>query len=142
MPTHVFNEAKEDILAAYLAAIDARIALLMTNTTADTENDGIVNVDDITTLDELDSGASYMRKPLASGAVTKDDANDRANLDFDDVTWTALAPGTRSIAGVLLYDHVTNDADSKVIAWLEFATPKTPDGSDFTLNIADLLRLS
>lgn len=142
MPTFVYNEGKERILALALANMASpRLALLMTNTTADTQNDGISFVGNITTLDEFD-GAGYTRKTLASGTVTKDDANDRANLDFADVTWTGLGAGTRSIQGVLLYDHVTNDADSIPVAWLEFATPKTPDGSDFTLAIADLLRLS
>ena len=139
MPTKVFNSAKNAILTAYLAGADLRLALLMTNTTADTENDGIVNVDDITTLDEFD-GANYTRKALASEAVATDDANDRAGLDAADVTWTALGAGTRSIAGVLVYDHNTSDADSPVGWWLEFSSAKTPDGSDFTLSIADLLR--
>ena len=134
MATHVFNEAKRAILAGEidLNAHDIRIALLMTNTTADTENDGIVNVDDFTTLDEFD-GANYVRKALTTEAVNKDDANDRAEFDADDVTWTALGAGTRSIAGILVFKFVTADTDNVPIAWLEFSSVKTPDGSDFTV---------
>jgi hypothetical protein len=140
MATKVFNEGKERVLALALAgATSLRIALLSTNTTADTENDGIEFISNLATLDEFD-GANYVRKTLASGAVAKDDANDRAGLDFADVTWTALGAGTRSVQGVLLYDHVGADSANPVWAWLEFASSKTPDGSDFTLNIADLLR--
>lgn len=142
MSTKIFNTCKEDILAAWLASgIDLRVALLSSNTTADTENDGIVYVDDITTLDEFD-GANYTRKSLASEAVSKDDSNDRAALDAEDITWTALGAGTRNVVGVLVYKHVTDDTDSEVCIWLEYPTPKVPDGSDFKLNIADILRAS
>lgn len=140
MASHVFNSFKVAVLEAWLAAAASpRVALLMSNTTADTENDGIDFVGDITTLDEFD-GANYVRKTLASGTVAVDDANDRAGLDFADITWTALGAGTRSIVGILVYDHITNDAASPVGWWLEYSSPKTPDGSDFIVSINDLLR--
>jgi hypothetical protein len=133
MATQWKNEGLRKVLAAYLASgADVRIALLSSNTTVDTENDGIAFVDEYTLLDEFD-GANYVRKVLASEAVSKDDAGDRAEYDAADVTWTALGAGTRSIVGIAVIEHVTNDTDSTVIAWLEFAAPKTPDGSDFTV---------
>lgn len=148
MATHWYNEALRAIMAGELDlnAHDIRVALLMTNTTADTENDGKTTISGgtgFTTLDEFD-GSGYVRKALANEAVNKDDANDRAEFDADDVTWTALGAGTRSIAGILVYRHVTTDADSVPIAWLEFATPKTPDGSDLTVqwNAEGLLQLA
>lgn len=134
MASHMFNKFKQ--LSANgtidLDTDDIRVALCMTNTTADTENDGKVYVGDLTTLDEMD-GANYVRKALANEAVNLDDANDRAEFDADDVTWSSLGAGTRSIAGALLYKHVTNDADSPLIAWVEFAAPVTADGSNFTI---------
>lgn len=131
MTTHVFNEFKQTLLRDYLATSDdIRIALLSTNTTADTENDDIVFVDDITTLDEFD-GTNYARKALTSEAVNEDDTGDEAEFDADDVTWTALGAGTRSIQGILVYKHVNDDTDSPVICFLQFAANKTPDGSDF-----------
>jgi len=144
MATKVYNEAVRAIMAGEidLNADDIRIQLLMTNTTADTENDAVVTISNFTTLDEFD-GANYVVKALTSEAVNKDDANDRAEFDADDVVYTALGAGTRSIAGVLLYKHIDGtDANDKVIAWLEFATPKTPDGSDFTVvwNVEGILQ--
>lgn len=132
MATHTFNEWKQTIMRDYLATSDdIRVALLMSNTSADTDNDDIEFVGQIGTLDEFD-GANYVRKALASEIVNEDDTGDEAEFDATDVVWTALGAGTRSIIGVLVYKHVTNDADSPVIAWLEYATPKTPDGGDFT----------
>lgn len=140
MATQVYNSFKGRVLSAWLAAaVSPRVALLMTNTTADTENDGIDFVADFTTLDEFD-GANYVRKVLASTAVAVDDANDRAGFDCADITWTALGAGTRSIAGLLVFEHITNDAASPVGWWLEYSSPKTPDGSDFIVSINDLLR--
>jgi len=134
MATHVFNKAKQSLLNGTidLDTDDIRIALLSTNTTADTDNDGIEFVGDIVTLDEFD-GANYVRKALATEAVNLDDPNDRAEFDADDVTFTALGAGTRSVLGILVYKHVTNDTDSPVIAFLEYAAAKTPDSSDFVV---------
>lgn len=146
MASQVYNSFKQANAKADidLDADDIRVALLMSDTTADTENDGKVYVGDFTTLDECDSGATYVRKVLANKAVNKDDANDRAEFDADDVTWTTLAACTRQLVGALLYKHVTNDADSPIIAWVEFAAAKTPDGSDFTIqwNVEGILQLS
>jgi hypothetical protein len=134
MASVIYNEFKRANAAGEidLNADDIRVALLMSNTTADTENDTMVYVGDFTTLDECD-GANYVRKALANEAVNKDDANDRAEFDADDVTWSALGVGTRQTVGALLYEHVTNDADSPIIAYVEFSGAVTHDGSNFTI---------
>ena len=130
-----------------LATQDLRVMLLMTNTTVDTQlEDGssTQNISDFTTLDEFD-GANYVRKALATETVQQDDTNNRADFSADNLTWTALGVGTRSIQGALLYRHVTNDTDSLPIAFYEFSA--TPDGSDFTIrwdggaSAGDLLRM-
>lgn len=147
MASFVFNEFKRASAAGEidLDDDDIRVALMMTNTTVDTENDGIVNLDDFATLDEFD-GANYVRKALANEAVAKDDGDDRAEFSADNVTWTALGAGTRDIAGVLVYYHNTDDASSVPIAWIEFSA--TPDGNDFTIKWAggatagDIVRLT
>lgn len=145
MASHMFNKAKQSLVngGIDLDTDDIRVALLMSNTTADSENDGIVFVGDIGTLDEHD-GSAYVRKALASEAVNLDDANDRAEFDATDVVWTALGAGTRTCVGALLYKHVTNDADSPVIAWVEFASAVTNDGTDFTItwNAEGILQFS
>lgn len=147
MASFIFNEFKRANAAGEidLNADDIRVLLAMTNTTIDTENDGIVNLDDFATLDEFD-GANYVRKALANEAVNKDDAADRAEFAADNVTWAALGAGTRDIAGALVFYHNTNDAASVPIAWIEFSA--TPDGNDFTIKwdggatAGDILRLT
>ena len=131
MATHFFNAGKAWLLANDIAAADLRAALLMSSTTADTDNDAVDFVDDIGTLDECD-GAGYAREALTTIAVSKDDANDRALLDADALAFGAIGAATRAVVGVLVYVHVGADSANIPICWLEYATPKTMDGSAFT----------
>ena len=98
------------------AGSDLRVALVMSNSTAGTEEDtALMNA--FTTLDECD-GANYVRKALAAQVVNQDDPNNRAELDAVDITWIALGAGSRQNVGLIIYKHVTNDADSIPIAYV------------------------
>lgn len=109
---------------------DIRVALVMTNTTADTNTDA--EFMSSLTLDEMD-GTNYVRKALTE-AVNEDLTNDRAEFDASDVTWTALGAGTRAIAGALVYLHVTNDANSIPLIYIDSGGfPKTASGGDIQL---------
>lgn len=147
MASVVYNEFKRALAAGEIdldsAGTTIKARLVMSNTTCDTENDGKAHLADFTTLDTCDS-SGYADGTLDAKAVNKDDANDRAEFDADDETWAALATCTRQIVGVLIYKFVTNDSDSVPIAYLEFASPKTPDGSDFTVqwNAEGILQLA
>lgn len=113
-------------------------ALVMSNTTAGSENDDITNMDDFAALDECD-GANYVRKKLTNKVVNQDNTNDRAEFDADDITWSDLGNGTRQIVGVVLYVDADDDGDpaddasNPVIAYIEFASPVNPGGGDFTV---------
>ncbi len=132
--SHGFQYAYTQYLtkAINLASDDIRIWPLMTNTTLDTVRDAVDTFSDVT-ADEFDgSGYSSGGLALDSQAVAVDDANDRAEFDSADEVVTALGAGTRSIQGVALGLFVTNTAASLPLHWIEFASNKTPDGSDFT----------
>ena len=133
MASHWFNEGKRAVLAGEIqfATDDIRAALCMLNTTADSVIDGAIHLSDLT-LDECD-GAGYSRQALANKTVTRDDTNDLAVFDADDESFGSIGASTRNVQGVLIYLHVTNDADSVPLFWLEFSTSKVPDGSDFTV---------
>jgi len=101
---------------------DIRLILVMSNTTADTEKDKqfISGANGFTTLDECD-GATYARVALTGEAVAADEANDRGEFDAADLApaWATLGVGTRQNVGILVYKHVTNDADSMPIYWID-----------------------
>lgn len=128
----VYTPAKTRAMLAGLGSTgDMRVLLAMTNTTLDTEEDD-ENIADTTTLDEMD-GSGYVRKALASEAVSEDTANNRAEFDADDVTWSSLGAGTRQMAAILLYKHVTNDADALNFAYIDSGGfPLAATGADFT----------
>jgi len=129
----VYTPAKKKLLdgALNLGSDDIRALLVMTNTTADTDEDAEF-IGDIGTLDEMD-GANYARQALANEATAADTPNDRATFDADDVTFASLGAGTRQVAGLVLYKHVTNDADSPVIAFIDSG------GFPFAANGLDLV---
>ena len=121
MASFVYTNAKRALLAGEIdldtSGDDIRVLLVMTNTTADTEEDVAV-IDDFTTLDEYD-GANYVRKALAGEAVAADNANDRGEFDANDITWTALGVGTRQAQAMIVYKHITDDTDSIPLAFID-----------------------
>lgn len=136
MANFIYNEAKRAIAEGEIdfgaGGSDIRVMLVMTNTTADTEDD--VNVlSGFTTLDEMD-GASYVRKALANEIVNEDAANNRAEFDADDVTWTGLGAGTRQVQGMIVYKHVGADSSNVPIAWIDTGGfPFTANGGNVTI---------
>lgn len=110
---------------------DYRARLLMTNTTADTENNK-ATLSAYTALDSFDgSGASSVA--LTSEAVNVDSGNNSVELDADDVAFGALGNGTRQIQGCIIYDFNTNDADSVPFLFIEFSSTINPGGATVTI---------
>lgn len=123
---------------------DIRARILMTNNTALADRDAL-NIAGITTLDEMD-GAAYVIKALTGEIANRDDANNRAEFDADDVLWLTLANGTRAMAGVLLERWVDGTAPNDIpIAFLDGgAFPLNPGGADFRViwNAEGILHLA
>lgn len=124
-----------------LNAHDIRVALLMTNTTADTEAD-IDLMNAFATLDECDA-AGYARVALTGEAVNIDDTNDRAEFDANDASFTSLGgDATRAIQGALIFRHVTDDTDSVPIAFIDFTAdiPATATQIDIPWSVEGILQ--
>ena len=120
------------------AGDDIRVALVMTNTTADTEEES-TTIDSFTTFDEMD-GSAYARKTLASQAVAIDTVNDRVEFDHEDLTWTTLGNGTRAIQGMVYFSHgeiagTGTDFGAVPYQFTEFSVTQNPGGSNFTVTI-------
>ena len=96
------------------------VALLMNNTSADTDIDAD-DVADIGTLDESDDTGSYSRISLSNATATANDTDDRGEYDADDISFTGLnGDATRDYQGILVYKVVTDDTDSIPIAFIDF----------------------
>ncbi len=115
---------------------DMRVIIVMTNTTADTEKDK-ATLNDFTTLDEFD-GSNYSTgagTQLASQAVNEDTANDRAEFDADNVTFSSIGAGTRNIQGLILFWWAGTFAASVPVAWIDSGGfPFTANGGDLTIS--------
>lgn len=127
-----------------LDAGDIRALLVMSNTTADTDQDAD-NIADIGTLDEYD-GSGYSRATLTGEVVNRDDANNRAEFDVADFTFGAtVAVGTRNAVGFVVYRHVTNDADAILIAYIDSGGFPTNGGGgafNVTVNAEGLIQIT
>lgn len=126
----VYTPAKELNMKAALDydGDDLRVMLLKTSgsTTADTDQDA-ATISAITTLGEL-VATGYARQALASEAVNRDDANNRAEFDAADVAFGAIGGAVNdTIGAILLFKFVTNDSDSIPIAYIDNA------GSSFSM---------
>lgn len=136
MANFVYNEAKRALLAGELDfdTDDIRVLLVMSNTTADTEDDANTFAD-FTTLDEFD-GSNYtsLGVALTGEAVNEDAANDRAEFDANDAQWTALGNGTRQCQAAIVYKFNTTLNDSEPIAYIDTGGfPFNPGGADVTI---------
>lgn len=116
---------------ADLVAGVCRMMLLVGNHIEDVDDDFVNDI----SVDEA-SDASYGRVTLTTVAMTDDDANDRAELDFDDVVFSALANETVTEAVAYLQVGVddTTPANDPLIALWDIADTAA-DGSDFTLQV-------
>jgi hypothetical protein len=123
MASRIYNEALRAIVAGEIDmnAADIRARLCMTNTTADTENDGVIKLVNITTIDPADA-AGYADIDMSGLAVNLDDPNDRAEFDAADLVFSGLGgDATRDYQGVLLYVYVDGtNANDKAIAFIDF----------------------
>ena len=145
MSTIVLNVALGR-LAYYASLPAANDALIL----VPLESSGLVadstmrDYDDLSTLlaGATNEQTTVGRKTLASVTVTVDDTNDRVALDAADVTWTS--PTGNAIGAVLIcyVPDNTSPNDATTIPLTKHDLTWTPDGTNFTLSIADFVRSS
>lgn len=139
MASFVFTRTKRDLMKGDMdfdaAGADIRAILVMTNTTADTEED-TTTIAGFTTLDEFD-GSSYTTVTgldIGTQVVNEDTANDRAEFDSTNITFSGVGAGTRLITGMVIFRFVTNFNSSIPIAYVDFSS--TP--GNFAANGGDI----
>jgi len=124
-----------------------KVALLKTDTTADTEANA-QTLAGYTTLGEFStSGTNYARATLSVTSSAVDETNNRYEFHASNVTFSELSASSPAadIQGVLVLKHVDGtDANDQPIAFIDFSSDLTPDGSDVTIHWHDegILQLS
>lgn len=142
MASFIYNKTKTDIAEGGVdfreAGADLRVILVMTDTTADTEDD-TATMTNFSTLDEFD-GSGYTQQAANASAkidnqiAEEDLANNRNEFNGDDIAFGALgASGTgRSITGAVILRWVTNFGASIPVAFIDF-TDFPANGSTVTI---------
>lgn len=128
-------------LAALPAAGDALILIPLESSGLETDavlrdKDTFADVVAGTTNEQTTVG----RKTLTGVTVTVNDTADRVEIDAADVTWTSPT-GNAVGAMVVCYDpDGTTGTDADLIPVTKADVTWTPDGTTFTLTIADFFR--
>lgn len=90
------------------------------------------------------TNTNYTRKILSDSdiaAFSPDDTNNRADLDFADQTWSAVAAGSNWTDLLICYDpDSTGGDDTTVVPITVHDFSVTPDGSDVVAQIANWFR--
>ena len=151
MPSFVYNTAAKEIADGTLNLLvdTIKVMLVTSSYVADRDNDVVDAGGANDPVDHEINVTGYTRgfggagrKTLASKTWTTDKPNDRAEFDAADVTWTALGSGT-TIAAAILIKEITNDASSRLIAYVD-VTDTATNGGDITIqwNAEGILNLS
>lgn len=135
----VFNIAKGRI-ASYVAlpaANDALVVVLLEASGLEADSALRDYADLATLLAGANNEQTVMgRKTVTATTVTVDNTNDRVDLDFADLVWTA-ATGNPIGALVVCYDpDTTGGTDSSLVPLTKHDLALTPDGTDFTAVLA------
>ena len=131
MSSTVYNNAKRMLGDGYIhwdgyGSVQT-FKILLVNASYVPDIDTHVYVSSVT--NEL-TGGNYVRKTLTTLSAVTDLAGDKCDYKADNVTWTAINAGTAAAAVLFLMG--TNDADSQLIAYIDF-TDTVTNGGDFTL---------
>lgn len=91
---------------------------------------------------ELATGNGYTRntKTLAGVAVTEDDTDDRTEITWTNVTWTASGGAIGPTPGAIIFDDtVTTPTADPIIGYIDFGGEQTQDnGGTATISNVEL----
>jgi hypothetical protein len=134
MADFVFNQGLGRVVQLAADAADLRLLVLKTADSDAVHKDADTVAALLATAAEEADFTNYSRKVLAGVAVTVDDAGDVADVDCDDVVFTAAGGASNNTTtDVVIYLHGTNDGDSVPLVQLDAVF--TTDGNDVTLQM-------
>lgn len=132
MANKASNHLKYLMAVAYFTGKTCRIILMQSGFIFDPDTHALYS--DVV-ADELATNYGYVRftKALAGIGISEDDFNDRCNIVWNPVSWTATAGSIGPTCGaIILDDTATNDP---VVGFVDFAADYTQaDGGVMTLS--------
>jgi len=130
MASGIFNQFKYNCLAGLVdldgsGAHDIKVALLSSSYTFNADHS---YWSDVSSYEVSGTGYTAGGQSLNNKSVTKDNANDKAVFDADDVTWSN---STITARYAVLYDNTLINKD--LIACFDFGEDKSSSNGDFTI---------
>ena len=146
MGNFVFNIAKGKV-KWYVEQVDGsgneRLVLIPLESSGLESDATLIDKDDVaavlsgTTNEQTTAG----RKTISSATTTVNDTSDRWEGDFADQTYTAIAASNAIAQWVVAFDaDTTSGNDSNLIPLTCNVLAWTPDGNNFTVQVADFVR--
>ena len=119
-----------DVMSGFVAGT-FRFLLLKNGVGADPD---LVYVDDLTPGTNEITVSGYSRQTAGTKSRTVDNTLNRITYDCDDPAFGTLVAG-ETVTGMVLYEFVTNDADSILVAYYDLTDAATA-GTAFTVVLA------
>lgn len=129
MISFLYNAGKAALLRGDIDLENDTIKVALITSDYSPDKDAHDHFDDIT--NEV-SGTGYTAggTTLASKVVNQDDANDRAEFDAADTTWSS---STITARAAVIYHDMGNPSTSTLIAYVDFGQDYSSSGTDFTI---------
>lgn len=153
MASIVYNRAKKELLDGTIDLVNDTIKVMLVTSSyvADPDHDFVDMGGANDPIDHELSGTGYQagfagtgRKTLANKSFVESDATNKGYFDNTvDPTWPAINAGVA--AAFIVYKHLTNDAASVLIAYVDTGGfPITTNGGDLTIqfNAAGIIELA
>lgn len=128
MPDGTYNTGLEELNVDSWEDADIRVLLLADDTLDFDRTHATVSELLAAAGNTEASGPGYERKTVPARTVTRNDTDDRAELDHDDIVWTDIDAGT--VGAIIYFRHVTDDTDSVVWFFKDSGFPFATNGSD------------
>lgn len=134
MASIMYNEGNQSIIDRDIDLAANTIKAMLVNSTY-TPNKDDQFIDTGGASDAVDARLSGTTdQTLANKAIGKDDTNDFAYFDADDVVFSAVTTGQTAV-GVVIYKDTGTPTTSKLIAYLDITDTPT-NGGDITIQFA------
>lgn len=129
-----YNNGKEAFFNGdiNLSTDTLKVALFPSTYSANIDTDQFWS--DISASEVSGTGYTAGGATLTTVSVTQDNANDKAVLDADDVTFsTVTLTGVNAVRYAVLYKDTGTPGTSPLIAQFDFGSDQEPNGVDFTI---------
>lgn len=130
----IYTRSRDRLSA--IATADFRWLLVKgTGYVADPDHDFVA---DLTPASNEVNVSGYSRLALTNGTRTVNDTQNRIDYRTDNPNWGTLAAGNQ-VTGLILYEHVTNDADSPLVGYWPLTAVGSSDIVPFVVFFTDHL---